>query len=82
MKIRPVGAEPRMDGQTDMTKLTVVSCNSAKAPNKPGTKHKYWGRIKHSSETVPYTLRKYTSESSRFTEAIYMCTRLMFSTWR
>ena len=39
MKILPVGAEVLyMDGQTDMTKLTVVSDNFAKAAKKKGIK--------------------------------------------
>jgi hypothetical protein len=35
MKIRPVGAEFRADGQTDMTKLTVAFRNFAYASSKP-----------------------------------------------
>jgi len=32
MKIHPVGAEFHADRQTDMTKLIISCCNSAKAP--------------------------------------------------
>ena len=40
MKIRPMGACGRTDGQTDMTKLMFAVCNFVNAPNKVG-RHNY-----------------------------------------